>query len=279
MADYWIKLYHEIIDDPKMATLPDRLWRRAIELFLLAGRLCPDKSGDLPDVIQLAWLLRLPPDELSLDLAQLETVGIIKRTITGCHVVNFTKRQSAVPDADRQRQHRQRQQRQQYATVTPQENNVTPPVTDLSRNVTQINRDRLTEAETESSAAAGGNADVARVMTAYHGNIGALTSMIAQSLEDDIRDYGADWVIAAIMESAKANKRSLNYAEAILKRWAREGFKSEFKPAAPAPTPVIAPAPLAEYQPPSPETLKKLREFRRRLGQKPEPEEAEYVLP
>jgi len=27
MADYWIKLYHEIIDDPKMATMPDRLWR------------------------------------------------------------------------------------------------------------------------------------------------------------------------------------------------------------------------------------------------------------
>ena len=33
----WIKLYLEILDDPKMDLLPDWLWRRAIELFLLAG--------------------------------------------------------------------------------------------------------------------------------------------------------------------------------------------------------------------------------------------------
>ena len=31
---YWIKLYHEVLDDPKMALLPDRLWRRTIELFI-----------------------------------------------------------------------------------------------------------------------------------------------------------------------------------------------------------------------------------------------------
>lgn len=31
MANYWIKLYHEILDDPLMATMPDRLWRRTIE--------------------------------------------------------------------------------------------------------------------------------------------------------------------------------------------------------------------------------------------------------
>jgi hypothetical protein len=29
----WIKLYLEILDDPKMGKLPDWCWRRAIELF------------------------------------------------------------------------------------------------------------------------------------------------------------------------------------------------------------------------------------------------------
>ena len=38
-AKFWIKLYHEILDDPKMGRMPDRLWRRTIELFLLAGEL------------------------------------------------------------------------------------------------------------------------------------------------------------------------------------------------------------------------------------------------
>ena len=41
-SKYWIKLYHEVLDDPKMARLPDRLYRRCIEVFLLAG-----KSGDV----------------------------------------------------------------------------------------------------------------------------------------------------------------------------------------------------------------------------------------
>ena len=28
MGSYWIKLYHEVLNDPKMGRLPDRLWRR-----------------------------------------------------------------------------------------------------------------------------------------------------------------------------------------------------------------------------------------------------------
>lgn len=51
-AKYWIKLYHEILHDPKMGRLPDNLWRRCIELFLLAGELGAevdeDDKGHLP---------------------------------------------------------------------------------------------------------------------------------------------------------------------------------------------------------------------------------------
>ena len=47
MADYWLKLYIEILDDPKMAVLPDRLWRRIIELFLIAKKL--HMNGHLPE--------------------------------------------------------------------------------------------------------------------------------------------------------------------------------------------------------------------------------------
>lgn len=137
MADYWIKLYHEILDDPKMATMPDRLWRRAIEMFLLAGKLSRDKSGTLPETNQLAWLLRMNTDDLSLDLKQLETAGIIKRIENGWTVTQFEKRQSAIPGAERVQQFRKRQQNEQYYG----------DVTTLKRNVTQINR--LTESETE----------------------------------------------------------------------------------------------------------------------------------
>lgn len=146
-ANYWIKLYHEILDDPKMATLPDRLWRRTIELFLCAGRL--GKTGQLPPTNQLAWVLRTSTDELELDLRQIELTGIIKRNQDGWIVCQFAKRQAAVSDAERQRQHRDRSQKNQYYG--------SEDVTNASRNVMEINR--LTDTDTEADTEAADNND------------------------------------------------------------------------------------------------------------------------
>ena len=58
---FWIKLYLEILDDPKMGLLPDWLWRRAIELFLLAGE--NGNDGLLQPVTDLAWRLRVSTEK------------------------------------------------------------------------------------------------------------------------------------------------------------------------------------------------------------------------
>jgi hypothetical protein len=42
----------EILDDPKMGCLPNHLWRRAVELFLLAGR--EGNDGALPPIEEMA---------------------------------------------------------------------------------------------------------------------------------------------------------------------------------------------------------------------------------
>lgn len=87
MANYWIKLYTEILDDPKMATLPDRLWRRVIEIFLCAGRL--GKNGELPETAQLAWMLRMSIDELEMDLIQIAATGMLERNESGWYVTKW----------------------------------------------------------------------------------------------------------------------------------------------------------------------------------------------
>jgi len=154
MANYWIKLYIEILDDPKITTLPDRLWRRCIETFLLAGKLDGFmKEGNLPETKQLAWALRITTDELELDLKQLETTGIIQKTVTGWRVINFQKRQAATPDAERKRQERERRHKEQY-------NGVTPP----SRTVTQRAE---TESETETETEEGGVSTFQQLSTAF----------------------------------------------------------------------------------------------------------------
>lgn len=138
MADYWIKLYTEIIDDPKMALLPDRIWRRAIELFLLAKK--TNKGGELPDTKSLAWLLRINDvEQLEEDLREIQKIGIIERTDRGWFVVNFAKRQDAVPDAERKRQSRQQTMHKEYNKF-------------MSRNVTCTNDIPVTICDGEAEA-------------------------------------------------------------------------------------------------------------------------------
>lgn len=134
MTDYWIKLYHEILDDPKMATLPDRLWRRVIELFLCAGRL--NQGGLLPDTKQLAWMLRISTDDLDLDLRQIAMTGIIQQTQDGWIVPKFAKRQGAATGAERVLRHRERQHKAQYYGDNPGNAPVTLSYTDQIRSDT-----------------------------------------------------------------------------------------------------------------------------------------------
>jgi len=89
MKRQWIKLYLEIMDDPKMGRLSDHLWRRTIELFLLAGE--NDADGLLPSVEDMAWRLRTAVDELTTDLQALKT--IVEPTSEGWLVTKFKDRQ------------------------------------------------------------------------------------------------------------------------------------------------------------------------------------------
>jgi DNA-binding transcriptional regulator YhcF (GntR family) len=136
-AKYWIKLYHEILDDPKMGMLPDNVYRRCIEIFLLAGRL--DDEGQLPCTTELCWMLRQRPDTFEPELKHLENVGILTRTKTGWVVTNFRKRQAAVTDAGRMKEYRKR--------LKKSENAVTKPLQDSYNSVTIRNTDTDTDTD------------------------------------------------------------------------------------------------------------------------------------
>lgn len=147
MADYWMKLYIEILDDPKMATLPDRIWRRIIELFLIAKR--QGKNGHLPDTRQLAWILRMNADELESDMTQIAQTRIVIQEIGGWFIPKFEQRQAAVSDAERMKQMRDRQQkRQYYDDVTNQLRNITQSTEAESETETETKAETKAEEET-----------------------------------------------------------------------------------------------------------------------------------
>lgn len=112
-SKYWIKLYHEMLDDPKMGMMSDRHYRRTIELFLMAGDF--DQDGLLPSVTDMAWRLRLSHDELEQDLQELSKVEIVSQNEDGSwYVTKFAERQSADSNTERWRKWRERQLKQDY---------------------------------------------------------------------------------------------------------------------------------------------------------------------
>ncbi|MHA2428864.1 MAG: hypothetical protein ACXADB_12650, partial [Candidatus Hermodarchaeia archaeon] len=109
---YWLKLYHEMLDDPKMGMLSDRLYRRVIELFLLTGQ--TDDEGFLPELKHIAFRLRVSEEHLETDLVELAKVGIVQQLEGRWHVTNYASRQAPVASAERVRKHRERKKKEQY---------------------------------------------------------------------------------------------------------------------------------------------------------------------
>ena len=100
----WMKLYVEIVDDPKMGKMSDSLFRYTILLFLIA---CNNGgSGELPDLEGLAWLLRLDKTTTAEIIEALIASGILEKVDDKLIVKNYVKRQSPLSANERQDRHR-----------------------------------------------------------------------------------------------------------------------------------------------------------------------------
>lgn len=136
-SNYWIKLYIEILNDPKMARLSDHLFRRAIELFLLAGS--HGQDGSLPTVQDMSWQLRATPQKLTADLQALQAVGILDQIDSAWIVTHFEARQS--PAETKERSKRYRDTRKQTSYYQPQRETPNPSLINQDRHENVTNCD------------------------------------------------------------------------------------------------------------------------------------------
>jgi len=72
-------------------------------------------------------------------------------------------------------------------------------------------------------------ADRPNIFTLYEQNIGLLTPLIAEELQDAEKLYPTDWIEDALKLAVENNKRSWSYARSILKRWKTEGRAEKSK--------------------------------------------------
>jgi hypothetical protein len=148
-SKYWLKLYHEMLDDPKVARLNDSIYRRFIECMLLAGEL--DEGGLLPPLEDMAWRLRLSETALSQDMTRLSLAGLAQLVKheegdadgNRWYLTKFAERQAPVPADERKRQQREREKKAKYYAS---HSDVTKGVTN---NVTNRDTDTDTDKDTD----------------------------------------------------------------------------------------------------------------------------------
>jgi DnaD/phage-associated family protein len=61
------------------------------------------------------------------------------------------------------------------------------------------------------------------IFALYEENIGSITPLIAEELQDAEQRYPPEWLRYAFKEAVSVNKRSWRYVERILRRWETEG--------------------------------------------------------
>jgi DnaD/phage-associated family protein len=67
------------------------------------------------------------------------------------------------------------------------------------------------------------------IFALYEKNIGPLTPILAETLEDAEKEYPAEWIEEAVKIAVKKNVRNWQYIEAILRSWKEKGRNEKDK--------------------------------------------------
>jgi hypothetical protein len=119
MAGLWFRVYDEALDDPRLQRLPASLFRTWFNVLCVASR----NGGVLPEITDLAWMLRTRPGALSRRLDALKAAGLLEETDGRLRPVEWEKRQFVERPADPTAAERMRRFRERAAdrngAVTP----------------------------------------------------------------------------------------------------------------------------------------------------------------
>jgi len=210
MAKPWIKLWVEMLSDPKVARLSDDQYRKFIEVLLLAGY--QNESGKLPALTDIAWMLHLSEADAETALMNLSRCGLVHKDDTGWIVTNFDKRQET-PAAARMRKMRERQKEHDSEQLQRNSYGNSYGIDSASASAS----DSLIKLSIKSK----------EIYALYEAEIGTITKSISGKLDAAWQDYPHEWIPMAFSEAADHNARNWKYVEAILKRWKSDGFQSK----------------------------------------------------
>jgi len=218
MARQWVKLWTKTLLNPQVAELPDYLFRRWIEILMLAGM--NDDDGKLQPVRNMAFILRLDETKLSENLTSLKQAGVVHQETDGSWIVTNWKKHQYSESIDRVRRHREKAKE---AETDKNEERYGNGYSTVTSRVTRLSSTLLSSDS---------NSDSSILFRLYETEIGVISAMVSDKLLAAWDEYSHDWFEPAIAEAVRNNKRNWAYIEAILRRWKVEGFQSRKSQAA-----------------------------------------------
>ena len=224
-SNYWLKLYHELLHDPKMARLDSDTWRRCIEMFLFAGE-HGTKRGYLPSLTDMAWVLHATAEALAADVETLIELGILSRDEQGVvYVTQFESRQAPASAAARQKRYRERSHKAQHYGHELRDEPVTTRNTEL-----EVDTDIDTEVEVEPSRDNGDDPDAIPDRKRLFGMIAKAGAVVNSSQSEHyallLEDFDIETIGLAFQEAEKQHGPvRWQYIQAILKQSKARGCK------------------------------------------------------
>jgi hypothetical protein len=141
----WIKLYTEVLHDPKMHALTDKQFRACINLFALAGY--TDKDGMIGTFEDIRFHLRLSRRDTESVLKRLEVVSVVQFDEPNYTVTAFSKRNGQSPSQSNenvlQRVHAYRARKQ--GELETRNDDVTTLHSERNEDVTTLDKNRIEE--------------------------------------------------------------------------------------------------------------------------------------
>lgn len=199
---YWLKLYTDILDDPKYFKLSKEARLGMYELLLVAKKIeSGTLTGQLPCVEDIAFYTRRPVEEWQAVLPELVSIGVITDGDNPI-ITNYSKRQEAISNEERYKQYKKKRNANAMQRDATESVGETDKETDKKQNTE-------TEVEKEKKSFSPRNfigefVDAVRVQFTNGDQ--------PETIKDLVQDYGEDVVLQAATWYGTHHPRNMGHA-------------------------------------------------------------------
>lgn len=219
----WFRFYSEVLESRKVQRLKPPLFKHWVNLMALANIGTP--RGSLPSIEDIGYRLRLSDEQAQMAIEELVALRLIDSVDGGFVMHDWTEWQK---DRDIPASNRQGFRDLNHANrdLPASKNAGATHALYIEGEVEEEEeRDKEKEGDQERERADGVAAAFAR--------FGAVTAGTADALGYSVKDYGLDWVEAAVRSAAAGGfegRPPWSYVESILERWKQQGGPDDKQP-------------------------------------------------